>query len=178
METPLTAVEPMLWSGWGDPAKAAELPPPVRDLLAQLLGVRAPATPAATFGEVRLPPVALPPAVLAALAAIVGDGHVRADDDARIRHTRGKSTPDLLLMRSGDASDAPDAVVLPGSHDQVAAVLRLCAEQRVAVVPFGGGTSVVGGLVAARCGSEGASRAWSRSTWPGSTGSSPSTPCR
>ncbi|GAB3147061.1 FAD-binding oxidoreductase [Microbispora hainanensis] len=155
METPLIAAEPMLWSGWGDPAKAAELPAPVRDLLAELLGVRPPATPPATFGEVRLPPVVLPLPVLAALAAIVGDEHVRADDDARIRHTRGKSTPDLLLMRAGDASDAPDAVVLPGSHDEVAAVLRLCAEHRVAVVPFGGGTSVVGGLVAARCGSEG-----------------------
>ncbi|WP_259401016.1 FAD-binding oxidoreductase [Microbispora sp. H13382] len=152
METPLTSAEPMLWSGWGDPAKAAELPAPVRDLLAELLGVRAPAVPAATFGEVRLPPVALPPPVLAALATVVGDEHVRADDDARIRHTRGKSTPDLLLMRAGDASDAPDAVVLPGSHDEVAAVLRLCAEHRVAVVPFGGGTSVVGGLVAARHG--------------------------
>ncbi|MEN3534087.1 FAD-binding oxidoreductase [Microbispora sp. ZYX-F-249] len=152
METPLTSAEPMLWSGWGDPAKAAELPAPVRDLLAELLGVRAPAAPAATFGEVRLPPVALPPPVQAALATVVGDEHVRADDDARIRHTRGKSTPDLLLMRAGDASDAPDAVVLPGSHDEVAAVLRLCAEHRVAVVPFGGGTSVVGGLVAARRG--------------------------
>ncbi|WP_169949616.1 FAD-binding oxidoreductase [Microbispora sp. H11081] len=142
----------MLWSGWGDPAKAAELPAPVRGLLGDLLGVRAPAAPAATFGEVRLPAAALPPPVQAALAAIVGDEHVRADDDARIRHTRGKSTPDLLLMRAGDASDAPDAVVLPGSHDEVAAVLRLCAEHRVAVVPFGGGTSVVGGLVAARRG--------------------------
>ncbi|MGI5156135.1 FAD-binding oxidoreductase [Microbispora sp. CA-102843] len=152
METPLTPAEPMLWSGWGDPAKAAELPAPVRDLLAGLLGVRAPATPGATFGEVRLPQVALPAPVLAALAEIVGDEHVRADDDARIRHTRGKSTPDLLLMRAGDGSDAPDAVVLPGSHDEVAAVLRLCAEQRVAVVPFGGGTSVVGGLAAARRG--------------------------
>ncbi|GAA4202438.1 FAD-binding oxidoreductase [Microbispora amethystogenes] len=152
MESPLLPAEPMLWSGWGDPARAAELPAPVRDLLTELLGVRAPATPPATFGEVRLPPVALPPPVLAALAAVTGEEHVRADDDARIRHTRGKSTPDLLLMRAGDASDAPDAVVLPGSHEEVAEVLRLCAEHRVAVVPFGGGTSVVGGLTAARRG--------------------------
>ncbi|MBO4274665.1 FAD-binding protein [Microbispora triticiradicis] len=142
----------MLWSGWGDPARAAELPAPVRELLTELLGVRPPAAPAATFGEVRLPPAALPPAVLAALAAVTGEEHVRADDDARIRHTRGKSTPDLLLMRAGDASDAPDAVVLPGSHEEVAEVLRLCAEHRVAVVPFGGGTSVVGGLTPARRG--------------------------
>ncbi|MEV0968034.1 FAD-binding oxidoreductase [Microtetraspora glauca] len=142
----------MLWSGWGDPAKAAELPPPVRRLLADLLGVRAPERPAATFGEVRLPASALSPLVLSTLSSVVGGEHVRFDDDARIRHTRGKSTPDLLRMRAGDGADAPDAVVLPGSHAEVAEVLRICAEHRVAVVPFGGGTSVVGGLVAARKG--------------------------
>lgn len=152
METPTTPVEPMLWSGWGDPAKAAELPEPVRRLLGEVLGIREPAAPAATFGEVRLPAPALSPLVLTSLGAIVGGDHVRFDDDARIRHTRGKSTPDLLLMRAGNGSDAPDAVVLPGTHGEVAEVLRLCAEHRVAVVPFGGGTSVVGGLVASRNG--------------------------
>ncbi|MBO3748186.1 FAD-binding oxidoreductase [Streptosporangiaceae bacterium NEAU-GS5] len=142
----------MLWSGWGDPARAAELPEPVRKLLAEVLGVRPPETPAASFGEVRLPPPALSPLVLTSLRSVVGAGHVRFDDDARIRHTRGKSTPDLLRMRAGDGSDAPDAIVLPGSHDEVLGVLRACAEHRVAVVPFGGGTSVVGGLVASRQG--------------------------
>ncbi|WP_406319919.1 FAD-binding oxidoreductase [Streptosporangium sp. NBC_01639] len=142
----------MLWSGWGDPAKAAELPGPIRGLLQDMLGVHAPATPAARFGDVRLPPVALSSTVLAELGGIVGADHVRSDDDARIRHTRGKSTPDLMRMRAGDGSDAPDAVVLPGSHAEVLELLRLCAAHRVAVVPFGGGTSVVGGLVAARHG--------------------------
>ncbi|MFB9252899.1 FAD-binding oxidoreductase [Sphaerisporangium melleum] len=142
----------MLWSGWGDPAKAAELPQSVRRLLSELLGVRAPAVPPASFGEVRLGPVALSPLVLADLRKVVGAEHLRFDDDARIRHTRGKSTPDLLRMRAGDASDAPDAVLLPGSHEEVLEVLRVCARHRVAVVPFGGGTSVVGGLVASRQG--------------------------
>ncbi|MGB0100806.1 MAG: FAD-binding oxidoreductase, partial [Nocardioides sp.] len=49
-------------------------------------------------------------------------------------------------------SDAPDAVVRPGSHDEVAAVLAIAVEHHLAVVPFGGGTSVTGGLVAARAG--------------------------
>ncbi|MFF5211510.1 FAD-binding oxidoreductase [Streptosporangium sp. NPDC000396] len=142
----------MLWSGWGDPAKASELPEPIRRLLQDMLGVRSPETPAVSFDEVRLPAVALPPSVLAELSDVVGAGHVRLDDEARIRHTRGKSTPDLLRMRLGDGSDAPDAVVLPGSHAEVLDLLRICAEHRVAVVPFGGGTSVVGGLVAARQG--------------------------
>jgi alkyldihydroxyacetonephosphate synthase len=53
-------------------------------------------------------------------------------------------------MRSGDLTDAPDAVVRPSSHDEVAAVLALAVEHHLAVVPFGGGTSVTGGLVARR----------------------------
>ncbi|WP_324278557.1 FAD-binding oxidoreductase [Blastococcus brunescens] len=46
----------------------------------------------------------------------------------------------------GDASDAPDAVVLPGTTQETAALLAACSELGVVVVPFGGGTSVVGGL--------------------------------
>ncbi len=44
----------MLWSGWGDPAQARELPAQIRALLHDLLGVRAPAAPAATLESVRL----------------------------------------------------------------------------------------------------------------------------
>ncbi|MFC4009730.1 FAD-binding oxidoreductase [Nonomuraea purpurea] len=142
----------MLWSGWGDPAKASELPEPVRRLLRDLLGVRAPSVPAASLESVRLPEAALTPAVLDALAEVVGAEHVLTGHEARVRHTRGKSTPDLLRMRAGDGCDAPDAVVLPASHEEVAELLRLCSRERVAVVPFGGGTSVVGGLAAERAG--------------------------
>ncbi|MFE3453905.1 FAD-binding oxidoreductase [Nonomuraea sp. NPDC059194] len=135
----------MLWSGWGDPAKARELPDQIRTLLHDLMGVREPA-PAAALDEVRLPPVSLADAAAHELREAVGEAHVRTDREARIRHTRGKSTPDLLRMRAGDGSDAPDAIVLPGSHEEVLRVLEVCGRHRVAVVPFGGGTSVVGGL--------------------------------
>ena len=74
------------------------------------------------------------------------------DDETRRLRTRGKSTPDLLRARAGDLSDAPDAVVRPGSHDDVAAVLAWAVEHHVAVVPFGGGTCVTGGLAARRDG--------------------------
>src|SRR5690606_37893188 len=42
--------------------------------------------------------------------------------------------------------DAPDAVLAPGSEDEITEILRYCSEHGIAVVPFGGGTSVVGGL--------------------------------
>ncbi|NDU73450.1 FAD-binding protein [Actinomadura sp. DSM 109109] len=136
----------MLWSGWGDPAKAAPLPEPVAGLLRDLLGVRPAEEPPAALGEVRLAEPRLAEDDLAALAASVGEEHVRSGAEARLRHTRGKSTPDLLRIRAGDAAEAPDAVVLPRTHGEVLAVLEVCAGRRIAVVPFGGGTSVVGGL--------------------------------
>src|SRR5690606_23320046 len=104
---------PMLWSGWGDPAQARELPEQIRKLLHDLLGVRAPAVPAAELESVRVPPAALTPRVLEALAGLVGAEHVLTTHEARVRHARGKSTPDLLRMRAGDGTGAPDAVVLP-----------------------------------------------------------------
>ncbi|MEU8123471.1 FAD-binding oxidoreductase [Spirillospora sp. NPDC049024] len=136
----------MLWSGWGDPAKAAPLPESMVGLLRDLLGVRPAEAPPADLTGVKVAPPRLSGDDLTALAAVVGDGNVRADAESRLRHTRGKSTPDLLRIRAGDASDAPDAVVLPGTHGEVLAVLQECAARRIAVVPFGGGTSVVGGL--------------------------------
>ncbi len=72
------------------------------------------------------------------------------DHETRLHRTRGKSTPDLLRLRAGDGSDSPDAVVRPGTHDEVAALIAWAVERHVAIVPFGGGTSVVGGLAARR----------------------------
>lgn len=112
------------------------------------LGVQAPAKPA----KLMLPSSDVPTLIRAAIEGAVGAEHVRSDDEARLKHTRGYSTPDLLRLRAGDASDAPDLVVYPGSHDDVLELLTACAEHRVAVVPYAGGTSVVGGLAARRSG--------------------------
>ncbi|MFP1624364.1 FAD-binding oxidoreductase [Streptomyces sp. 5K101] len=137
----------MLWSGWGDPAKAAPLPGTVTGLLRDLLGVTPRETGPASLDAIEVPASPLPDGVREALAACVGgDAYMRLDAESRIRHTRGKSTPDLLRIRAGEVDDTPAAVLLPGSHDEVLAVLRACAEHGLAAVPFGGGTSVVGGL--------------------------------
>ncbi|MEZ7002535.1 FAD-binding oxidoreductase [Streptomyces sp. AD55] len=138
----------MLWNGWGDPDRAAPLPDTVTGLLRDLLGVTPRETPSVRPDDAAPPASPLAAPALRALRSAVGDraDRVRTDADARLRHTRGKSTPDLLRMRAGDTADAPAAVVLPESHDEVLAVLRACAAHGVALVPFGGGTSVVGGL--------------------------------
>ena len=64
----------------------------------------------------------------------------------------GRSYADLVRLRSGQIEAAPDAVVYPDGHEQVRGVLDVCADAGVAVVPFGGGTSVVGGVEPARGG--------------------------
>ena len=133
---------------WGDPAAAEPLSDTVRGLVDAVIGTRD--TPASD--RVALPASGLADDLLAALRSAVGDDAVRLDDETRRLRTRGKSTPDLLRARAGDLSDAPDAVVRPGSHEDVAAVLAWAVEHHVAVVPFGGGTCVTGGLAARRDG--------------------------
>ncbi|WP_042364756.1 FAD-binding oxidoreductase [Streptacidiphilus neutrinimicus] len=144
-DLPVVAFHPFRW---GDPARATHLPAAAKETLAAF-GVKQPA-PALEPDEITLPDVALDAAVLAEFAAVVGEERVSSAHEARLAHTRGWSTPDLLRLRSGDASDAPDAVLYPGSHDEVVALLQLCSRLGVAVVPYSGGTSVVGGLAPAR----------------------------
>ncbi|WP_044508209.1 FAD-binding oxidoreductase [Gordonia sp. KTR9] len=126
---------------WGDPARTAELP----GAAAALAGGRD-ADSGVDPATITLPRPVVDPSVREEISAIVGAGNVTDADAARVQHTRGYSTPDILRLRAGDAGDAPDLVVYPGGHDEVVAILRLCSDRRIAVVPFTGGTSVVGGL--------------------------------
>lgn len=139
----------MRWWGWGDPHHHGGLPVPALPLLQAEVGLATP-PPRPALEDVRLPDVALPAPVRDRLVAAVGEGGVRDDRRSRVLHAGGKSYPNLMRLRTGDGSTAPDAVVLPGSADEVRAVLALCAQTGVAVVPFGGGTSVVGGVDAVR----------------------------
>lgn len=137
------------WFGWGSPETVdPELPPAADPLLAEL-GAGDAHRPPVALDDVRLPDATLD---LAPLEAIVGREHVRGDRLTRVAHAAGRSYLDLLRLRAGDAADAPDAVVYPADRDEVGALLRVCGERDVAVIPFGGGTSVVGGVTPARGG--------------------------
>ncbi len=140
----------MVWDAWGVPSGHAPLPERIRTLLVQVFGVSGEPVVRRAENAVPLRPSALSPAHLAALTAVVGAEHVSTEHRDRLLHAGGKSTPDLLRRRAEGPQDAPDAVVLPADHEQVRAVLAACADHGIAVVPFGGGTSVVGGLDPAR----------------------------
>ena len=143
--------EQVFW-GWGEPGAGPALPAHAGEFLRAELGVPGGVVEApVALEDVALPEPSLPAALRRAL-----DGIELLDDRAtRVLRCRGKSYLDLLAQRAGDCASAPDAVVRPTSHEQVRAVLRACSDAGVAVVPFGGGTSVVGGLEAARDGFEG-----------------------
>ncbi|WP_374315422.1 FAD-binding oxidoreductase [Microbacterium sp.] len=130
------------WDAWG--TEPARLPAGAKALLATLVPGKAHPVPRRTAPV--LTPSRLDDADLAALGAIVGAAHASTADAVRMLHLGGKSTPDLLRRRLDEPQSAPDAVVSPASHDEVAAILAVCDERRLAVVPFGGGTSVVGGV--------------------------------
>lgn len=136
----------MKWNAWGDPAAAKPLSDGIRTLLVQALGVDPVAAPEPQADQVRLRPSALSDDDRAALAAIVGDAQCTTDDHGRLLRAGGKSTLDLLRRNGSDVQDAPDAVLLPADEEQVAQILQCCSQRGIAVVPFGGGTSVVGGL--------------------------------
>jgi alkyldihydroxyacetonephosphate synthase len=88
--------------------------------------------------------IVLPPPRIEAppdLAAIV-----RSDAPERASHTYGRSYRDIVRGFRGDFSRAPDLVAIPSSEDDIARVLEWCAKANAAVIPFGGGTSVVGGV--------------------------------
>ena len=130
-------------NGWGEPGHKPELGPEARAMLSERIGECEPA-PAMRIGELDLPDGAGIPA--AVIDAAGGADAISDDLEDRLRHAGGKSYPDLVRMRSGAIDGAPDAVVAPPDADSVARVLAACSAEGIAVVPFGGGTSVVGGV--------------------------------
>lgn len=124
------------WNGWGDDENALdyELSPRALRYLEELLGGATPLADATLEQALAtVPPSRLPPHDL-----------YTVDAQARLRHARGQSLPDWLAMRSGEFGVFPDAVAFPESSEEVQALLQHALAQGIDVIPYGGGTSVVG----------------------------------
>jgi alkyldihydroxyacetonephosphate synthase len=109
--------------------------------MASVLGFGAAGEPEqpAAIEQIRLPePRLSPPPRLAAICS--------ADRRDRARHAHGQSYCDLVRAFRGQFPHAPDIVARPGNESEVEALLEWCASAGAAVIPFGGGTSVVGGV--------------------------------
>ncbi len=136
------------WWGWGEEGKAYHLADPERfwSYIQARLGPTEAGSRLESLEGVQLRPSRLTAAVVSALARIVGEGGVSTESPDRAVRSLGKGYKDLVRIRQGQVPNPTDVVVRPRTEEQVTAVVELAAREGIAVIPFGGGTSVVGGV--------------------------------
>lgn len=122
------------WNGWGDDTIVYPLNEGAFRFLQGRIGLGTPSRDAAFTDIVAgVPPCRLPHHPL-----------VSADPAGRLRHARGQSLPDWVALRSGRIGAFPDGVAHPTSREQIRELLDYAAAAGAAIIPYGGGTSVVG----------------------------------
>src|SRR5258708_26728271 len=129
------------WWGWGWEDQA--MTPAQVERLGDGVKLRFPdaelsVTPPVPLAEATLPPAGSPPASIAHLCAL--------DDRARASHTYGRSYRDVVRGHRGDFAAAPAFVAYPNDEDDVVTILDAAADAGLHVTPYGGGSSVVGGV--------------------------------
>jgi alkyldihydroxyacetonephosphate synthase len=139
-----TQVGSRSWWGWGteESALPEEEARGLAALVAERLGVdglELQPVPGLDAVELRAPRVS-PPAALAKLCST--DRHDRAS------HTHGKAFRDIVRNLMGNLENPPDVVARPRDEDDLVGLLEWCSADRLAAVPYGGGSSVVGGIEA------------------------------
>ncbi len=122
------------WNGWGETGFEYPLPAGAEGFLADKLG--APPAPADASLDSALELV--PPSRLETAAGM------STDPLDRLLHAHGQSLPDWIALRSGKIGRTPDAVAYPADAEQVRRLLLWAAQQGLSLIPYGGGTSVVG----------------------------------
>ncbi len=122
------------WNGWGDPAVSYPLSAAALQHLATSLG------PGTTPRDATLEQA------LSGLPASRLPQHplVKADPELRLRHARGHSLPDWVALRTGYPGAFPDGVASPDDDGQLRELLDYARRAEADVIPYGGGTSVVG----------------------------------
>lgn len=122
--------------GWGFEGESFEPPALMLAWLRERLGATAPFPrfEASTFVA---PPAPALPDLGVALSACGLD---------RLRHARGQALADMLRLRSGTVRHLPAAVARPSSEEELEALLAAAAREGLRVMPWGGGSSVTGGL--------------------------------
>jgi alkyldihydroxyacetonephosphate synthase len=131
------------WWGWGDPAVSPELDGEALCVLRERIGALEPWPLARDLGDFELPASeGLPRALIEA----VGEANVFRGEEDRLRHAVGRGYVDLARLRNGALDAALDAVVMPADAEALRRVIEIGAREGIAIVPFGGGTSVVGGV--------------------------------
>lgn len=138
------------WWGWGtlDRTYPLENRPRFWPMLKAWLGLPDDPIerPPVSLEEIALRPSRLDDPMLASLQRLFSEDVVRLDHRARVEHACGKAYRDLVRVRSGVVPNPPDAVIYPEDEAQVVKVLAWAADRDVAIIPFGGGSTVLGAV--------------------------------
>ncbi len=138
------------WCGWGL-KNAPDLLKDKREAfwnwLRDLCGFESlPHTPPIEWKDINVPPPNISEQALFELRQKIPSSKISTAEFERIIHARGKSYLDTLSLRTGEIDCYPDAIVYPASKEDIIQLVRWCNLNRIAIIPFGGGTSVVGGV--------------------------------
>ena len=124
------------WNGWGDETVTLDVPQSAVEFIQSKLGKGSLVHDVSMQEAVAMvPPSRLPDHAL-----------LNKDTFGRLRHSIGESLPDMIAVRGGTIPGYVDAVAYPTTDGEVRQVLGLAKDTGAAVIPYGGGTSVVGHL--------------------------------
>lgn len=122
------------WNGWGSEQINLPLPPAAQSFLTETLGSPKKG-PTADFDQV----VRSVPA-----SRLANHPLISSDPPLRVRHARGQSLPDWIALRFGTVDCFPDGIAQPTSEEDVEGLIAYAQKTGAKIIPYGGGTSVVG----------------------------------
>ncbi len=122
------------WNGWGNVNTDYPVPASARAYLADLFGALDPQPDAAYETVLKSVPASRLPAYPL----------VDVSAGARLTHARGQSTADWVALRSGRIPAFPDGVAFSTTEEDVRTLMAYAKKTGAIVIPYGGGTSVVG----------------------------------
>ncbi len=122
------------WNGWGDETITYPLTTSTTRYLESLLGPGVPSRDISLEAAIAsVPPSKLPEHPL-----------ISVDPLERLLHARGQSLPDWVALRSGQIDVFPDGIAYPTTSQQVHDLIHYAQRLGAHLIPYGGGTSVVG----------------------------------
>ncbi|HSB65514.1 MAG TPA: FAD-binding oxidoreductase [Anaerolineales bacterium] len=122
------------WNGWGDESVSYPVPASAIPFLERLVGIGHPTKDLSIQDVVHLVPKSRLPK----------NTKISTDPQLRLLHARGQSFPDWVALRAGQVNSFPDGVAYPITTADVVEVLRYAHRHGIHLIPYGGGTSVVG----------------------------------
>jgi len=140
------------WDGWGAYGQDFFLKDHVSEIIQSIKKEWSltflPEVPSIKIEDIRVKPSRLSLDHQKNLGKIVGDENLKIDSYERIFHSLGKSYYDVIRVRFNLIQEIVDGVIYPNSDSEIIDIIKYCKTKNIVVIPFGGGSSVVGGIEA------------------------------